>query len=279
MLATIDGRQYDLTNLDVGETVAWCHETCEAGQDTRFRMYFTRPTAEPNKVLWFCHNCQTGGKLDIDEPYRVQEVGKQRIDSIVCNSKFERPSSLIEIDHAPPAARAWVYKNFGTQNVPHFVMYDPTTNRVYLPVYDFSGDMCAYQLRLVEGTGPKYITVKRDKDTELAMTFEPEHVRPKGNVIVEDLASAWALHMFTDNVNVLCNYGVQVKLEVLNELSRLPTLIWLDNDNDTVREQARKMQRTLEILGFPKVRLATTENLDPKHATPEEIEEQLEWIL
>ena len=42
--------------MDVGETVRINHADCEAGEDTRRRLYITM---KPDILLGYCHNCGT----------------------------------------------------------------------------------------------------------------------------------------------------------------------------------------------------------------------------
>ena len=66
MMLDLQHYQQMIDDLEPGETVRYNHTDCPAGEDTRRRLYLTRPHADPTWVLGYCHNCQdsarSGGK-------------------------------------------------------------------------------------------------------------------------------------------------------------------------------------------------------------------------
>src|SRR5210317_1255666 len=48
--------------IEPGQTIRINHTDCDAGEDTRQRLYLTRTHADDTVVVGYCHNCQQGGK-------------------------------------------------------------------------------------------------------------------------------------------------------------------------------------------------------------------------
>ncbi len=267
-----------MQDIQPGETLRVNHEHCPAGEDTRRRLYLTRPLADPAKIAWYCHNCSEGGyKHTVRyETYRNQR--HEATNSIVLDNTDEltEPPGLIEkLFDWPEEAITWAGENTLSNAVlnKYGIKYDPSTNRVYLPRYNTSGDLDGYQLRRLFGRGPKYITVSKQDSKGWSMF-------PTGNfrdtvVIVEDLVSAIKVREACAPIAVVVMHGIQTNLDALHSASFYANgVVWLDNDSFWVKKQANVMKRTLELIAN-KPAYIVRKKTDPKHYSYAVIEQTI----
>lgn len=265
----------EVHDLVRGETVRVNHTECPAGQDTRRRLYITRPAASPHVVLGWCHNCQDKGVLRTDAAspaYRQfdDEVATEIV--LPTGDEFAPPPNLIE-DHNlwPVEAVAWrIQKRMTEQDCESIcVAYDPATHRMYLPMWDRIPHAMnnatsppvleGYQLRRLTDSGPKYLTAVRDRDHHPSTVIDPQPLHGKVQaVLVEDLASGMALSNALESTGrcayVIVNYGTKVTPEVLYRVTDFEQgLVWLDNDSDHVTTQAHKIAKVWRMLSGAKV--------------------------
>ena len=291
----------DLDDIEAGQTVRYNHEDCPAGEDTRRRLYVTRVGADPTKLLAFCHNCQGNGiytdsgtmQFRDDRHSKNISYPQQQCDDLVDPS----PNMVETLNDWPAYAIGWAYGNGLTHRLTsHYgIMYDPNTDRVYLPRWNLMkayGEekreytkLIGYQLRRVRpnSTEPKYLPVV-DKHEERQHTWlvATPAVPRSLVVLVEDLASGIAVVEAASDagysVSVLVNYGVKVDPRLMYSLAttKCPALIWLDNDSDHVLDQARTMQRTITMYGGACDML--TDLKDPKQYPNDVICQRLEEV-
>lgn len=278
-----------LDELEVGETVRINHDDCEAGTDTRARLYLTRPVSKPDLVLAYCHNCQQGTSISVGSNYRDWHDPRYIKHGAVPNTvgEFSLPKTLIEdAKQWPVDAYAYHINTLGDYLDAELaakigIAYDPNTHRVYFPQYEtvwidenlntHCNDLWGYQLRAIDGKGPKYLTIKRDQDSSgtTVLRYQPNLGDTyKKTVIVEDLLSGIAIvvasHGERKAVEVVVNYGLSVKLEALVNITGTDIYVWLDNDSSHVDERAKTFKRTIEMLHpFRNVKIVTDLN-DPK---------------
>lgn len=247
-----------IEELDRGQTMRVNHTDCPAGEDTRRRLYLTRPASSPEVVLAFCHNCQghgvrnAGGYRDFYE--KTMPV------SVPVDGEWEMPPHL-EMNPAlwPTDASIWrMQKGLSHQDIVDLrIGYDPATSMVCLPMYrhvDWEGvpldkdDCFGYQLRSVHGTGPKYLTALKDRALTPYTRFAP--TSSDVCILVEDLASAHSVSKAgKGRWGVVCNYGIKIRPEILSENCDSENyLVWFDNDSDFVVDQAFKVARTWTLL-------------------------------
>jgi hypothetical protein len=133
--------------------------------------------------------------------------------------------------------------------------------------------LIGYQLRHIEGVGPKYLTALKDSSTKPFTRIGP--LISKYCVLVEDLASGLALAAVADdhNLSILVNYGVQIKPEALYSVNDCGTgVVWLDNDGPHITRQAHYICRTWALISGKPV-IVEHECNDPKHYTWDELSE------
>lgn len=280
----------EVASLDLGETINVNHKNCPAGPDNKARLYITRPLAEPNAVLAYCHNCQEGSKFtDTRSRFRLHSnplVGTslqlkiEQLDKLGRHEAKTTYPTIRDISKWPDDAKAWQEMCGLTQELIdiYHIGYSATDNRINLPIWQTInldkqssqgiGQYLGTQKRRLTIDGPKYVTSKVSKDTELYTMI----VRKEGPLdivfIVEDLVSGIrimeVLEPMDGNFGVLVNYGVAVQPTVLLKIPETRHIIvWLDNDNDHVKTQAENMKRTLQLL-HPKATVSKSINTDPK---------------
>ena len=279
----IDLRPYiaDMEELQPGETIRVDHGfNCDAGEETRQRLYLTRVLADPSKVIGYCHNCSTGGSYG-DKGYA--QYRDQRHDSTSKSTSrtvevVEPPKGLVHpITDWPTHAQAWAYGNKMDQDdVDNYnIAYDPSTDRVYLPRYAiaYAGahnniQLNGYQLRLVTGRGPKYMTVVGEQDqgyTRINAGSDKKYC-----VVVEDLASGIHIanaHVSHPPVDVVVNYGVKINALVVALAQQYERVqVWLDNDSQHIINQAKHYARTIAMYKGDGALVNVVEvDSDPKH--------------
>ena len=287
---TVDGRP---STLEVGERARYNHTNCVAGQDTRRRCYVERPVSDPTQLIYFCHNCGDGGVWR-EHGYRSFRDATHN-SSIpkpeVTNEVIEKPKGLIQkLDDMPAYAQAYcLSKNIDDEKMVAYQLgFDPNTDRFWLPMANAYNErakmdkLMGYQLRILRGKGPKYLTAANPE-------FDGYTILEIGNhrhdyqgpaFIVEDLLSGIALTealgTVIDRGVVAVNYGIKVNSHLLWKLQKASTLtVWLDNDSRYVQMQAQHIARTAELFGIKSE--ALDDFTDCKNYSPSEIREILQY--
>lgn len=287
--------QKEIDDLEPGERARINHVDCEAGQDTRRRLYIERSYADPTSVVYYCHNCQQGGRASNDKYQTYRDTRHHATPSTPqLEAVVEEPAGTIhKLDDWPTAAKIWAFNNSLTSNLCYAwgIAYDPNTNKIYIPRYDImqhsggNGELIGYQLRLIEGRGAKYTTVQTpDSNGWTAIAFSEDTTELRHAVIVEDYVSA--IHVAEaigandrwdmEDWIVCVNYGTKINTHMLYYISDCTTLdVWLDNDSQHVVNQAKHIARTAKLFGVYKAQCIDEELTDPKHYTQEEIQDAL----
>lgn len=274
-----------IEDIEPGETLRMNHTTCEAGEDTRERLYVTRTLANPLVTIAYCHNCQQGGRWNDgnyksyrDTKHRNRANAPQRFESV---AEVEIPKGLVDdLNTWPGYAQAWAISRGlgGTLCERYAIKYDPNSDRIYLPRGNFVGNgtvskQAGYQLRSL-GRGSKYTTVQREDAPNWSKVYLGDDVTPTWAVIVEDLVSA--IHVveeskYDQDCNhpiVYVNHGTKIDPTMLYEIANECkwATVWLDNDNDHVLKQARLMKRTIALYNSGiTVAKVPAEYRDPKY--------------
>lgn len=267
----------EIDDIEPGQTLRLNHESCPAGEDTRRRLYITRPHAKPHSVVAYCHNCQSSGYKDTEsyQDYRASQHTQVKAVGEV-KDVVTPPEGMVEnpLDWPNPALQ-WMFDNRLEQaDVLRWgIKYDPSSNRIYLPKYRSTDEyeIQGYQLRkIVNDNSPKYYTVSKTDDT--GFTYVKD-LLSTNFVLVEDMVSAIHLQNAAD-INIIINYGTKINIEALyTGRNATRFVVWLDNDSAHVKNQARHMYQTFNLL---KNRYITKSYVvqdysDPKHYEDEEI--------
>ena len=281
--------------LEDGETKRINHITCSAGEDTRQRLYLSKPHHGGRTALAFCHNCQKGRAFTVGAGYRVPHGPLTTEASKYPDPmKVNRPIDITDYEpysNAPTDVRAHVFKHGLTTSIATemCLRYDPATHRLVFPIYDHImmdddgveyGTLKGVQLKKMHGHGTKYITCMSDETHEMFSLIKYFHPTSEFaiNFVVEDYLSAckliqWGLAA-QRSVTVLCNYGTKVNSVAINHIPHGQcTIVWLDNDSPHVLAQATRIEAVANLL-HPKVTTVVNRSYsDPKNSTYEQIGE------
>ena len=279
----LDGYKTEIEEIEVGCTVRVNHTDCSAGEDTRRRLYMTRPESDPAKIIAYCHNCSDSGVWGGTsyQSYRNLRHEDKAVPTV--KDVIIEPKGLIEeIAEWTQDAQVWAYQNGLDQlDVEAYnISQDPTSGRVYLPRYDFFGAttggliLKGYQLRKTDPQriGPKYLTVTATDDFGYTVLQQGAVPEPHYCVIVEDLVSGIHIMNATyGDVEVIVNYGVKVNLAALEWAATYKrVIVWLDNDGEIISEKSDEMERVLKLISKGDISRCIVYS-DPKHQTPETI--------
>lgn len=288
----IDNYETEVQNLDRGETVRVNHENCPAGQDTKQRLYITRPPGSANVILAYCHNCQESG-------VRRTEIEKYRdfrsLTPTVQPTVFDIPKGMVDSPALwPTIANVWrVEKGFNSDACLKLgIQYDPNSHRIYLPQFNNvaldgttnGSELFGYQLRQLDGGGAKYLNASKNNEAP-STVFSVKCAGPAKldlAFVVEDLASG---HALADTLGyleipskVLVNYGTKVTPLVLQRVRNFRQgVVWLDNDGPIIRDQSEKINKVWAMLSGERVN-SEMHLTDPKsESSPTRIECILKW--
>lgn len=283
----INDYETEIQNLDRGETHRTNHVNCPAGQDTKQRLYITRPAGSANVVLAFCHNCQESGvRRDTIEKYRDFQENKVQVQPTV----FDIPKNMVaDVGQWPIVAQQWrIEKKFNVDDVEMLgIQYDPSSHRIYLPQHSHAGvedTLLGYQLRKLEGGGAKYLNASLNNEspsTMFCVKCDSPHMIDLA-FVVEDLASGNALtntlQYLEVPAKVLVNYGTKVTPLVLNRVRNFKQgVVWLDNDGPIIRDQSEKICKVWGMLSGEQVN-SELHLTDPKsESTSSRIACVLKW--
>jgi len=290
----IDLRPYEsiINSLNRGSTRRVNHDDCPAGQDRKRRLYITRLAGSGDMVVGYCHNCSNKGVFKNDGtwvPYR--DFGTSPTQVQPTGTAFSVPMGL-EFDPNlwPTQAHTWrIAKGLDmAQCICVGIAYDPSTNRVYLPQWDYLEEcvvepnsvLTGYQLRCLDGHGPKYLTAQKDKTVTMSTLMLSKAQRESDTmytvgVIVEDLASgiivSRALERKQYPALVTVNYGTRVSPEVLYLNKTFDFgVVWLDNDGPQIVRQAEKIAKVWAMLSGKPIQIERVYK-DPKSVAVSDI--------
>lgn len=237
-------KEFNGEPVEIGETSRRNHQDCPAGVDTKRRLYLTIPSDSPTTLLGYCHNCQEGTRAFLNiEPYRYKDKqADYKEEREILSGHYGQPITQFEEGESNPI-RCYVESYvLGFEPV-----YDPTTGRLCLPIYSANDpDPIGWNCRAWKGQQfPKYI-LNVPKDWE---RVERWYGSPSELVIVEDQVSAYACYQA--GYSALCIFGATVDpMTLYKHLSRelLKVVVWLDNDLEHIRNQARKIERDVKLI-------------------------------
>ena len=259
--------------LEVGESVRLNHVDCEAGEDTRRRLYVTR---KPDVLLAYCHNCGVSNSMYVAASDRYRETPQTAIRKPAVEYTHPILVDFSDKENIPAEAEAWRIRSKLARNecCTYKIGYAPEWDSIYIPFYGMDGSIDGHQLRpLHRRGGAKYINFQKDKDKHLGGIARWSGHR-NNLVIVEDLVSA--IHVNRAGYDALTNYGTHVKPTVLHAIpgdyKRIH--VWLDNDNVVVKEHARQMTAILQLYNRGGITIKRVAGYgDPKYYDTNKIQE------
>jgi len=262
--------------LEIGESVRLNHVDCDAGVDTRRRLYITR---KPDVLLAYCHNCGESASHYMAASDRYRETPQSAIRKPAIEYTSPLLISFTEKEAIPAEAEAWRINNRLTRtNCKQYnISYAPEWDSIYLPFYGMDGDIDGHQFRpLHRRGGAKYINFQKDKDVALG-GIATQNISMSCLVVVEDLVSS--IHINKAGYDALINYGTHVKPTILHNISNdyKKICVWLDNDNEVVIEHAKQMTAILQLYNRSGAVIELiSEWKDPKHYSDTKIREVID---
>lgn len=272
--------------LAPGETVRQDHFACPAGDDHRKRLYFTRGKKPDSVILWYCHNCGGGGAFPLKGHalhLGIRPITKTNDNTDYIKSVLENYIPLNSVDavynNCPTHVSKWLFSDSDSWGWPEgLIGYDPLEQAVVFSIYnDYAASHVkdipdAIQHRYFRDRGPKCITTKRNTDTHVHMFIAPYDREGDTVVIVEDMLSALKVWVEPSNLDkgVYCMFGSNMELSELVALKNSGVnnvVVWLDNDNEQVKKNARTITQRASNLGL-KTRLIDT-FVEPKRLASE----------
>lgn len=243
------------------------HELCENGKDHKERLYIRRMANGTVKAK--CHNCGKAGVFT--EPKHIRNLHtllKQNKEELEKTGYVKLPADCIDIRHKelwPDKALAYLYiadltdKDIEQCDITYSKMYD----RVIIPTY-LGSDLISWQGRDINGNDPKYITM-----TAPDLEYKPYWVSRGGLVndtifLVEDVLSAKRISLCGYTAASL--FGTYASIEQLTNMVRVGhkrAVIFLDDDNATVKKEARRLLANCDSL-FEKDGFIIQVGKDPK---------------
>lgn len=271
--------------LEVGKSTRLFH--CKPGGDNN-KLYVTK--RNDGCIVAFCHHCGKKGKytpLDNDKSMEtiIEEATKYLETSIdygeISEDQYDGklPSDTeFRWGYWHPLAKSWVLK-YGLHPKEihkHEIGYDSTSRRIILPVRTRMGTLQGYISRKLFTDGsdkyPKYLIHKMDNFQIFKQCTGPQDCNPFVCVITEDILSAIKCARYVDSYSIL---GVNLPNRLLRDLKFYrKVLIFLDNDNDIVRQKQLDMQQ--KILQFTDKCVIIESDKDPKEHSDEELRRLLE---
>lgn len=253
--------------LPVGKQVNINHVMCNAGTDTRGRLYIKRLEGA---VVSYCHNCGEHGYVKLNNLRSITDLLKAN-DSIEKggHGDIELPHDCIPLrDDWPNEAASWLWKYGITAEevVNNNITYSPSWNRLILPVYD-GGKLVFWQGRAVNSKQtPKYVNARAV--AKPMATFLATHNPSKVVVIVEDILSAIKVSRCVDSIALL---GTSPDFDCLREKVEgyAEVVVWLDNDSAGVKKSVELANRlSLVVWGVLK-------NFSSIYTQPKEIDDPI----
>lgn len=260
--------------MTVGETIHVNHDSCPAGVDTRRRLYITRKMQDNGRVtdLAYCHNCGSGwadnssitnaramatAALPLAPVPGLNLVDLNLVPAGTEGFPDEARAFLEPIltGSGPSLGGGWSVDMLGDVGIG----FNRDNGRLVLPIYesvggvngepDEVGELLGWQERRLYGTGPKYITT--DNGAPLETTVHLWTAAPKAICFVEDYLSAIRVSQSCPSVIAVPLLRYKVRAERVAELakSRLPAIVWLDNDRPEVEKEAQHIERLWKALG------------------------------
>lgn len=253
---------HQLKTLPIGQTLSVRHLKCPAsggGEDSKKRLRFTRTNR--STVLYYCHHCGKKGRVK-DRVSKGEPV----------EGPYKPPGGRLPSGHSvtalfPQKCQDWLNKAHITGCYDKGIVWDDSQGRLILPCRSRGGELLGYQARGF-GKDPKYIT----KGFGRALYHWSEGESNETLVVVEDILSAIRLSAIGYSAVALLRTTInkELLLEVLNYEPEC-AVIWLDNDNPTVKRLARRLVHTLKGYGVLTLRVA--DRIDPKYYTDDELTE------
>jgi hypothetical protein len=238
------------------------HIGCEAGVDTKRRLYIKRVE---KGLLAYCHHCNQSGFAG-DTTHRLSSWLVKRESSNKNNSKPIIAALTTE-------GKVWLRNSFCVaEDTAHFNGIVGERSKVALTLYNQQAEPIGWQVRnLHTNIGPKYLTHYVNSSSK----GDPNWFCKASNVLVitEDYLSSYRIHKDTpcSAVALLGTNLSDKTLMQIHEINYQTILIWLDPD-EAGKEAAAKIYKKLTHF-LPTTTTIAIYGMDkePKECTPAEL--------
>lgn len=262
----------ELEDMEDGEQVHYNHPNCEAGADTKKRLFIKR---DENVWVAWCHHCNQKGYRKHGKVNHIKRRNREEVHKdLYLPADFTTDPALCHV-----LANAWYHK-YGITNEErrHYRLgWSDKEQRAILPVWE-QGELVCYQRRrlLPNDTGPKYTTARRVGSGNAVFNGGyGEGMSGDIMVLTEDILSAIVVGRQVTTTALLGVFLPEVQVPHVLRFSPIEVLIWLDDDNPAVRTAQRQIVRRLSP--YAEVRKVTGMDRDPKELSDEAIKQLLRW--
>lgn len=288
-------------DLSPNEQININHTNCEAGEDTRQRLYIKR-TEDGHKLLAYCHNCGKHGTFaykgsrSISIKTSERGIYKDRKESIGDSKETAQPDSKSRarteaiarlkagssgMSTSTSAGGMWLAKagiDPEDKALLNKASIIPAHNFVGLGIFGEDGDVIAVQNRNLVAGKPKYESIVIDNEAPL-LWYSGYHgfdIDFDTTVIVEDILSAVRVAKFAKSVAILSSTPSDKVLARICKIAKdtRKIVIFLDDDNLTVKKHQLQLMLRLQQSGNY-VRMITGVGKDPKECSDEELRKLL----
>jgi hypothetical protein len=265
--------QYAPSNT--GQTVRINHESDDCSGSSKSIAIWRN---EDDSIAAYCHRCGKSGRYS--EAYATVAATKAKrrgggafnggnAQGIRTSYKAKLPrDSSTDVRRWSPEARVWCKNRniLDKECIKFGIVYSDYTNSVYMPVYSDT-ELAGYVRKPFDEGYPKYIAKWNDKENALWIN-EVEDC--DYTVLTEDIPSAIVVGRQANTIALL---GVELTSHQMAYLTKYNKfVVWLDNDNPTVKMKQLKIKNKLSLFGDVKV---IHSEYDPKNYSEDEIQEML----
>lgn len=222
------GNCEEYEHIAEGEQRKFNHQDCDAGADTKFRLYVKMIDGA---YLFHCHNCGNSGYYRPKENFSaINDLPENRTILVSRRSpSYESLTDETEYDKFRIEGQLWLGQHGFDEELTDAYGIVETRGGLVLPVYadnDMKHKIVGCQIRKYSGT-PKYTTYSTQEYSYLAVAC---NVGNKPLVITEDLLSSYKLHSVGHPT--LCLLGTKMHHKILDWLSKQHKrqVLWLDDD-------------------------------------------------
>lgn len=257
----IDNKQI-LANApsNMGEQIHVNHKGCEAGVDTKKRLYIKR---NDKGLLAYCHHCNQSGFVNDSSRLSSWVSTKELASAYKHNTKPVLSTLTTE-------GKVWLHSNYCDTNDTLFAGIAGERHKVALTLLNPEQEVIGWQVRNLLST-PKYLTHYVSTSSKGDASWF--HKNSKTLVITEDYLSAYRVHKNTgfSSVALLRTMIADKALSQMYELNFEFVSIWLDPD-EAGQKGASKAYKKLNHFLPTTTKLAIFGiNKEPKECTPEEL--------
>ena len=227
---------------DTGQ-IKMAHKDCEHGEDHKERLYIRRMADGSVKAK--CHNCGKAGVFKEAAHVRnLYTLLKKDKEETAATGKLRLPIDSVSIsfrDAWPKKALAFLYlADMTDEDILNCnIVYSKQYNRVIIPTHGH-GELLSWQGRDIEGQDPKYITVQKPGLATKPM-WTVGYKKTNHVFITEDALSAYRISLCGHSAMALMGTSCSEAQAALIAAQYEQAIIFLDDDNATVKKQARDL--------------------------------------